>query len=106
MEAVRVAVPGETITGGTRTIMAGGEVGPDPVIAAVNVTVCCVTMSAGAVYRPLPSMVPLPVAGERVQVKPMHAPKTDGTNCWVWELDSTTVAGVMPTACVVSAPTE
>jgi hypothetical protein len=61
------------------------------VLVAVTVTVCPLSTQLGAVYSPLPSMLPT-LDGEIDQVTPTLA-----VNCCVWLAESVTVLGVMVT---------
>ena len=61
-------------------------------------TVCCVATVAGAVYRPVASMVPTPEVGLSAQVTDVIvAFTTVAVNCWVWPPDSVGVAGLTVT---------
>jgi hypothetical protein len=94
----RVAVAGLTltVTGRTRLTVAVADSALSVALVAVTVTVCEDVTVAGAVYRPLALMVPVPV-GLRVQFIVTGEPFTVPVNCCVWLAYSAAVAGVTAT---------
>jgi hypothetical protein len=65
-------------------------------LVAVTVTVCCELMLAGAVYRPVPLIVP--TLGVRLQVtEVLLLPLTVGVNCWLWDGPNVEAVGASPT---------
>ena len=66
-------------------------------LVAVTVTVCCVAIEAGAVYRPVAETVP--TAGLTVHVTAVfELPVTVAVSCCVWLAISVAVSGLMVTA--------
>ena len=87
-----------TVTGGINVTEAEADLVVSAWLVAVTVTVSCVAMFDGAVYRPLALIVPTP-AGLIDQVTALlQAPETPATNCCVCPTPSVAARGVRITA--------
>ena len=87
----------ETVTGGMSVIAAAADFVESATLVAVTVTVSCVGMDAGAVYRPEAETEPVP-AGERLQVTCWFVdPVTTAVSCCVWLMVSEADGGFTET---------
>jgi hypothetical protein len=84
--AYKAAVVGVMLTArvGSKVTVADADLVPSAWLVAVSVTVCCAVMPAGAAYRPLLLIDPVP-AGLIDQVTAVLLVfVTLAENCWVW----------------------
>ena len=92
------ADPGEmlTPTGGISVIAAVRAAEDAPSVLAVTVTLCCVSMLAGAVYSPVELSVPgLPAGIDHTVSSALHIPVARTVNCWACEPYNVTDDGFM-----------